>query len=57
MKRKVILDFFLPKRPEKPHVKPPNHPEIQQLKPRQHLAAKRKVRISYVPFGKLELED
>jgi hypothetical protein len=40
----------------KSHVKPLELRKIQQLSIHQHLADKRKVRISYMPLGKLDIE-
>jgi hypothetical protein len=38
-------------------VKPLPVQKIQQTKPHQHLHRQRNVTISYVPLGKIELED
>jgi len=41
----------------KSHVKPSSPSKIPQLNLHQHLPQQRKVRISYVPLGKIKPED
>jgi hypothetical protein len=49
--------FLSSKTSAKSHVKPPPHQKIPQLQPHQHLPVQTKVRISYVPLAKLDIEE